>query len=138
MGDLQELLFAVIGIVVGGGGIGAILQARESRRRGVTEAHVASQQLALTTLDTTVKALQSEVERLREDREEDRRALDELGRSNRLMDAERQATRAAVRDIAGALAEYIAWLEAGTGPPAPHSLTFLLDRLHQLLPEEKP
>lgn len=136
MGDAQDLVFGIVGIVFGGGGIGVFLQYRESKRRGVTESHVASQQLALQTLDTTVKALQSEVERLREDREEDRRALDDLGRTNRQMDAERRATRAAVRDIARALAEYIEWLEAGTGPPAPHSLTALLHRLHQLLPEE--
>lgn len=67
----ESALVALVVGVFGGGGLSQLIQAIESRRKGVRDQDVAADQHALNALVTTVETLRAEVSRLDEARRDD-------------------------------------------------------------------
>lgn len=68
----------LISLVGGGGGVWALMQARTSKRLGVEQNHIEKESTTVTGFRQLVESLTAEVERLREDRDEDRAELQTL------------------------------------------------------------
>ena len=72
----ESALVALVVGVFGGGGLSQLMQAIESRRKGVREQDVAADQHALSALVTTVETLRAEVARLDAARKADAARID--------------------------------------------------------------
>lgn len=78
MSDVLTFALPLLAILIGGGGLGAFMQARTSKKLGVQQNENEKESVAVTGLKGLAEALTADVAQLREDRAEDRKQIDEL------------------------------------------------------------
>lgn len=118
---------AIISLVLGilGGGISQVLQAWTSHCKGVREHDVAHDQHALNALVTTVETLRAEVKRQVADREEDRKRMRCLEKSNETLARDNRTFREVITSVLERLSR--------KPPDTPESiLAYILSRLPHL------
>lgn len=110
-----EAIVAGLGMLFGGGTIAAIVQAVVSHKKGIRDADVASDQIAIAGFKDLAEELRKEVDRLKQAREEDAERIDRIEEQ---IEVERDAKWAAVVYIRR-LHDWIAQHMPGSTPPPP-------------------
>lgn len=110
-----EVVVAVIVALSGGGGVVAAYRAWQDHRKGVRESDAQETTTAIDGFRSLVESLRSEVDRLKQDREQDRARIDRIEHQ---ITVERDLKWLAIQHIR-ALHAWIAHHLPGVAPPAP-------------------
>lgn len=110
-----EIVVAVIVALSGGGGLVAAYRAWQDHRKGVREADAQQTSTAIDGFRSLVESLRSEVDRLKQDREQDKARIDRIEQQ---ITVERDLKWLAIQHIR-ALNTWIAHHLPGAAPPAP-------------------
>ena len=115
-----EAIVAGLGVLFGGGTIAAIVQAVVSHKKGVRDADVARDQIAIAGFKDLAEELRKEVDRLKAAREEDRGRLDRIEDQIKVERDVRWAAVIYIRRLHDWIAKHMH--EAGDMPPVPDSI----------------
>lgn len=133
-----DLVIPLAVAILGGGGVGAIIQARTSGKVGVREQDVAADKNSGDLALELVRELRAQIKELEDDRRTDREELERQdARGRRLEGVLDQINRVLAETIA-ALDDLIRWETDGSQPPPPWRLADIRARLARLLPKETP
>lgn len=124
-----EAIVAGLGVLFGGGTIAAIVQAVVSHKKGIRDADVASDQIAIAGFKDLAEELRKEVDRLKQAREEGRARLDRIEEQ---IKTERNTKWAAIQHIRNLYAWITQHIRDVDPPPVPQDLA-----AHVIIPSRK-